>query len=349
MVRFILKKILYGTLVMMGVILVIFLIFLFINADPERLTMGQRSDIESREAVKVRLGLDKPWYSRLGIYLVNLAPVWVHEDTPEMQEEYAYKRLMGAGQVRALVAKWPYLGRSYQTNRKVGPLLLQGLKNTLILSLTALCIAMMLGILLGVLAAVNHGNWIDQLTVTLASIGVSIPSYFSAILLSFLLGYLFRDFTGLNMIGSLYDLRGSLQLRNLILPAIALGIRPVAIITQLTRSSLLDVLKQDYVRTAIAKGLSGRVVLFRHSLRNALNAVITSVSGWFASMLAGAYFVEVIFNFKGLGFITVRAIEHFDFPVIMGAVLLGAVIFVTINVMVDILYGLIDPRVKLST
>lgn len=348
MARFIFRKLLYGALVMLGVTLVIFLIFLFINADPERLTLGQRSDIESREAVKTRLGLDKPWYTRLGIYFVNLAPIWVHDDSPEAKEELSYKRIFSTGSKKALVAKMPYLGRSYQTNRKVGSILIQGLKNTVILAFTALFIAMIIGVLLGVLAAVNHDKWIDQITVTIASIGVSVPSYFSAILLSFLLGYLFKDITGLKMIGSLYDLRGELQLRNLILPAIALGIRPVAIITQLTRSSLLDVLKQDYVRTAVAKGLSARIVLFRHSLRNALNPVITSISGWFASLLAGAYFVEVIFNFKGLGFITVRAIEHFDFPVIMGAVLIGAIIFVTINVLVDVLYGIIDPRVKLS-
>ena len=150
------------------------------------------------------------------------------------------------------------------------------------------------------------------------------------------------------MIGSLYDVRGNLVLKNLLLPALALGVRPVAIITQLTRSTMLDVLSADFVRTATAKGLAPRKVLFRHALRNALNPVITSVSGWMASLLAGAYFVEVIFDFKGLGYVTVRAIEQFDFPVIMGSVLFAAIIFTSVNIVVDVLYAATDPRVRLK-
>jgi peptide/nickel transport system permease protein len=158
--------------------------------------------------------------------------------------------------------------------------------------------------------------------------------------------------TGLKMTGSLYepDLYGNdrLMLVNLILPAITLGIRTVAIITQLTRSSMLDVMSQDYVRTARAKGLSNNVVLFHHALRNALNPVLTAASGWFAEMLAGSFFIEMIFGWNGIGKLTVDALNKNDFPVVMGAVLFSALIFVVINLLTDILYGVIDPRVSKS-
>jgi len=151
------------------------------------------------------------------------------------------------------------------------------------------------------------------------------------------------------MIGSLYDLEGNLALKNLILPAVALGIRPIAIITQLSRNAMLEVLYEDYIRTAYAKGLNKFSVIYHHALRNALNPVITSVSGWFASLLAGAYFVEIIFNFKGLGFETVRAIETNDFPLILASVLVAALVFVLINFVVDLSYAWIDPRVKITS
>ena len=137
-------------------------------------------------------------------------------------------------------------------------------------------------------------------------------------------------------------------MRNLLLPAVALGVRPLAVIMQLTRSSMLDVLSQDYIRTARAKGLSpGRTVL-HHALRNALNPVVTAVSGWLASLMAGAFFIEYIFNWKGLGTTTLRAVENLDFPVVMGATLFVAAIFVLVNIAVDMLYAVLDPRVRLG-
>jgi peptide/nickel transport system permease protein len=139
-----------------------------------------------------------------------------------------------------------------------------------------------------------------------------------------------------------------LAIKNLILPAIALGIRPMAIITQLTRSSVLDVLSQDYIRTAYAKGLSTTKVVFRHALPNALNPVVTAISGWLAELLAGSFFVEYIFGWKGVGKITVDALDKFDFPLVMGSVLLTAFIFIIINLITDMLYGWMDPRVRLK-
>ncbi len=136
--------------------------------------------------------------------------------------------------------------------------------------------------------------------------------------------------------------------KNLILPMLTLGLRPLAIIVQLTRSAMLDVLSQDYIRTARAKGLSNNTVIYRHALRNALNPVITAVSGWFASLLAGSFFVEYIFGYNGLGKATVDALEMSDFPVVMGSILFVAFIFVIINILVDIGYAFLDPRVKLA-
>lgn len=186
----------------------------------------------------------------------------------------------------------------------------------------------------------------------IAILGISVPSFFAAIIIAWLFGFEWRQYTGLNMFGSLYEVdpfKGeTLALQNVILPAIALGIRPLAIITQLTRSSMLDVLSQDYIRTATAKGLSRRLVIAKHALRNALNPVLTAVSGWLASLLAGAFFIEYIFNWRGLGKVTVDALTTSDFPVVMGSVLIVAIIFISINIVVDILYGVLDPRVRIS-
>jgi len=182
---------------------------------------------------------------------------------------------------------------------------------------------------------------------------MSVPSFFAAIIIAWVFAFLLADYTGLNMYGSLYavdDYTGEvyIDLKNLILPAITLGIRPLAIIVSLTRSSLLDVLSQDYIRTAYAKGLSQFRVIVFHGLRNALNPIITAVTGWFASLMAGAVFVEYIFDWKGIGYLIVDALDKYDLPVIMGSVLFISVILILVNILVDILYALLDPRVRLS-
>jgi ABC-type dipeptide/oligopeptide/nickel transport system permease component len=158
--------------------------------------------------------------------------------------------------------------------------------------------------------------------------------------------------TGLETNGSLYEidnLTGEeyLKISNLILPALTLGIRPLAIVLQLTRSSMLDVMSQDYIRTATAKGLSKYQVVVKHSLKNALNPVITAISGWFASLLAGAVFVENIFNWNGIGKKVFDSVVNDDFPVVVGSVLIIATMFVIINIMVDIIYGILDPRIRI--
>jgi peptide/nickel transport system permease protein len=210
--------------------------------------------------------------------------------------------------------------------------------------------ATVIGVLLGVLAAVKQNTWLDTGSIFASVLGISAPSFFMGIVLAYLFGFVLTGYTGLHMTGSLFAVDPftgkELQLKNLVLPAITLGIRPLAIITQLTRSAMLDVLSQDYIRTAYAKGLSKRTVIFKHALRNALNPVITAITGWFAELLAGAFFVEYIFGWKGIGKVTVDALEKLDFPVVMGSVLITATFFILVNILADLLYGLVDPRVK---
>ena len=180
--------------------------------------------------------------------------------------------------------------------------------------------------------------------------GISAPSFFVAILLSLVFGYDIRNFTGLSFRGSLIEYddigRAYLSLRNLVLPVLALSFRPLAIITQMTRNSMLDILKEDYIRTAFAKGLSYAQVVWKHALVNALNPVVSSIAGWFGSLLAGAYFIEIIFDMKGLGALTVNALIKFDIPVVLGASLLIATNFVVISLALDYIYRWLDPRVR---
>jgi peptide/nickel transport system permease protein len=155
------------------------------------------------------------------------------------------------------------------------------------------------------------------------------------------------------MTGSLYELDDfgegvHLQLKNLLLPAIVLGIRPLAVVIQLMRNSLLEVFNQDYIRTARAKGLSEFKIVTNHAIKNAMNPVVTAISGWFASLLAGAVFVEYIFNWNGLGKEIVDALNNLDLPVIMGSVIVIASMFVIINIFVDIIYGWLDPKIRLT-
>jgi peptide/nickel transport system permease protein len=351
MIRFLLSRLWSGLLVIVGVVLVVFVLFIVLPGDPARLTLGQRADVSTLEAINKEFGLDKPKGTQLLLYLADLSPIATHGTDSANRAKYNYVKLFNTGADRALVLKKPYLRRSYQSQQAVSQILSEALPNTVILALAAFIFAAVLGIILGVIGAVKHHTWVDNLAMLIANLGISVPSFFAAILIAWLFGFVWSRYTGLSMSGSLYDIdfyKGRIMAwQNLILPAIALGIRPLSIITQLTRSSMLDVMTQDYVRTATAKGLSTRAVVVKHTLRNALNPVLTAVSGWLASLMAGAFFIEYIFGWRGLGKVTVDALLASDFPVVMGSVLYIAVIFVVINVLVDILYGVLDPRVRI--
>ncbi len=349
MLNFLLKKILNSFLVLLGVVtLVFFLFFVLLPADPARLTMGQRSDAKTIENVRKELYLDKSLPTQFGLYLNDLSPIGVHGK--DEQGKYEYSSLINLGQDKTLALKKPYLRRSYQSKIKVWDLLLDAFPGTLILALLSILIATIVGIFLGILAAVKHNTWLDTSAIFTSVLGISAPSFFAGILIAYVFGFLLSDYTGLGIVSPLWDydpiLGKQLRLKSLILPVITLSIRPMAIITQITRTAMLDVLNQDYIRTAYAKGLRKAAVIWRHALRNALNPVVTSVSGWFAELLAGSFFIEYIFGWKGIGKVTVDALNKFDFPVVMGSVIFTATFFIVINILVDFIYAIIDPRIK---
>jgi peptide/nickel transport system permease protein len=351
MISYTLRKIGYGVLVMLGVVGVVFFLFNVLPVDPARMTQGQRTDVQSLQAVRKEFGLDKSIPVQFAYYLNDLSPIGIHDNTAEAQMQYHYARLFAVSKDKVIALKWPYLRRSYQTRKDVAATLLDVIPNTLILATTAMIFATIIGVFLGVISAVNKNSWIDKASVGFSIFGVSAPSFFAGILIAWIFGFVLSKYTGLNMSGSLYSydpFKGEvLTLRNLILPMITLGLRPLAIIVQLTRSAMLDVLDQDYIRTAKAKGLDNRTIIYKHALKNALNPVVTAIASWFASLLAGSFFVEYIFGYNGLGKATVNALEMSDFPVVMGSILFIAFIFVVINILVDLLYAWIDPRVKL--
>ena len=352
MIYFILKKSISGLWVMLGIILIIFLLFAVLPGDAARMTQGQRTDVATLEAVKKEFGLDKPLSTQFLLYLNDVSPISIHNNDSSEKAKYKYISLIKV-QHKVLALKFPYLRRSYQTQKKVSEILIETIPNTIILAIASMLLASILGIFLGVIAALYKDRWPDRLSMSFAILGISMPSFFAGILIAWFFAFVLGSYTGLNLSGSLFDYDpfqgNTIQWKNLILPTLTLGWRPMSIIVQLTRSSMLDVLDKDYIRTAKAKGLNKGQIIWRHALKNALNPVITAISGWFASLMAGAFFVEYIFGWNGLGKVTVDALGLSDLPVVMGAVLFIAFLFVLVNIFVDILYTVLDPRVKLSS
>lgn len=352
MIRWLAKRILNGFLVIWGIVTLLFLVFSGLG-DPSQMVAGQRSDLGTLESIRAAYYLDKPLPVQYLLYLRDLSPVsTIHETDPNFSS-YRYKKLFRAGEETLFVVKRPYMRRSFQTNREVSTMIVEKLPGTFILGIAAMLLASILGISLGTLSGLKKDSWLDRAVVFCTLLGVSAPSFFIGVLMLWVLAILLGDFTGLNATGYMIqpDVFGEgnrVVWRNLILPATALGIRPLAIITQLTRSSMIEVLASDYIRTARAKGMSKFQVVLKHALRNALNPVLTSISGWFASLLAGAFFIELIFNWQGIGKLTIDALNKNDYPVILGCALVIGVLFVLVNITVDFFYTRLDPRVKLQ-
>ncbi len=347
----------YALLTLLGVVTVIFLLFTLLPGDPAQMMLGQNETEEQIKSVRKKYGFDQPIHRQYLYYINDLSPISFHstnQDDFTFYEDSKYKgvRLFEINETLTAI-KFPYLRESFQKNgKRVSEVIKETLPNTAILAVVAICIAILFGILLGIISALTKDQWPDKIIQLLSTLGMSVPSFFSAIIFAWLFGYVLQEFTGLNMTGSLYEVddfgEGTyIQWKNLILPAIVLGIRPLAVVTQLMRNSLLEVMSQDYIRTAKAKGLSMLQVIRRHALKNSLNPVVTAISGWFASMLAGAVFVEYIFGWNGLGKEIVDALNTLDLPVIMGAVLIVATMFIVINIIVDIIYGWLDPRIRM--
>jgi peptide/nickel transport system permease protein len=358
--KFILKRILYGFLVLFGVLTVVFFLFNVLPGDPIRMRMGQHTDQKSIDIIKADLGLDKPLHIQYFRFLNDISFISVHDavnpENPYYLDPKKYgdpARLVEFDNGKTFVMKTPYLRRSYINQRPVWDIISSTLPETIVLAITSILFASIFGILLGIVCALRKGSWLDKTISVFSMFGMAVPSFFSALIIAWLFGYLWRDYTGLKNIGSLYTMdvytgEQYLDLKNLILPAFTLGIRPLALIIQLTRSSMLEVLSFDYVRTAHAKGLSRFKVVVKHALKNAMNPVITAISGWFAGLMAGAAFVEAVFDWKGIGNAVVDALFNYDLPVVMGSTLVFSTCFVLINIMVDVVYAVLDPRVRLQ-
>lgn len=356
MTRYILQKVGYALLTLFGVITVIFLLFTILPGDPARMMLGQNENAEQIAIVKKKYGFDKPIGYQYLDYINDLSPISFHSSNTDDYTYFSEDKYTGISLFSIVetdvCAKLPYLRESFQKNgKKVSTVIAETLPNTFILAISAIVIAMLLGIGLGIISVLFKDGWIDRLIQLVSTFGMSVPSFFSAILFAWIFGFLLNEYTHLNMTGSLYAVddfgEGKfIQWKNLILPAVVLGIRPLAVVSQLMRNSLLEVLNQDYIRTAKAKGLSFFAIIKRHALKNSLNPVVTAISGWFASMLAGAVFVEYIFGWNGLGKEIVDSLNTLDLPVIMGAVIVIASLFIIINIFVDIIYGWLDPKIR---
>jgi peptide/nickel transport system permease protein len=353
--RYTLKKLAYGVLTLYGVVTVIFFLFHFLPGDPARMMLGQNQSADQLAAVNKKYGFDQPLSTQYWCYLNDLSPISWHSTA---EGDFTHYRAQDYGgwilrqsDAGVLVLKAPYLRDSFQkSGKKVTQVIAETLPNTAILAVSSITLAMLLGLLLGVISVWYKDRWLDRFIQMISTVGMSVPSFFSAILFAWFFGYILHEYTHLNMTGSLIEVddfgEGTyIAWKNLLLPAVVLGIRPIAVVTQLMRNSLWEQMQLDYIRTAKAKGLTTWAILWKHAMKNALNPVVTAVSGWFASMLAGAVFVEYIFGWNGLGKEIVDALNTLDLPVIMGAVLVIATLFIAINIIVDLIYGWLDPRI----
>lgn len=359
MFRFVVQRLLYGLLVLFGVVTLVFFLFNILPGDPARMMLGQRADQASIDAINHDLGRDQPVLIQYLGYLNDLLPISLHNNNDPQSHFYLDREkyspcttILSLGST-TLALKAPYLRRSYQSGRRVADIIGAAFPQTALLAVVAMLFALLVGVTLGVVAALKKDTWVDRTILIFSTLGMSLPSFFAALLIAWLFAYVLADWTHLNMFGNLYTVddygRGEyLDLKNLILPALTLGIRPLATLTQLTKNSMLEALSQDYIRTARAKGLSEGRIILHHALRNALTPVATSASGWFASLLAGAVFVEYVFDWKGMGVVIVDGLEQYDFPVVMGTILFICVLLVIINILTDILYAILDPRVRIG-
>ena len=349
-------KILNILFTLFGVITVIFFLFKVLPGDPARMMMDQNENEEQLTIIKKKYGFDKPVITQYLYYLNDLSVVSIYSNNQDDfnfldNKKYTYQKIINKGNY-TLVFKIPYLRESYQRKGvKVSSIILNTFPNTIVLAISSILIAVIIGILLGIFSALKKDSIIDNFIQVLSTLGMSVPSFLSAIIAAWIFGYLLSDITGLNMTGSLYELDDygenyELKLKNLILPSLVLGIRPIAVISMMMRNSLIDVLKKNYVITAYAKGLTTFQVITRHCLKNSLNPVVTALSGWFASLLAGSVFVEYIFGWNGLGKEIVYSLNMLDVPVIIGSVIVISFSFIMINIFVDEIYKILDPRIR---
>jgi peptide/nickel transport system permease protein len=312
MLTYIIRQILYSILIILGVMTVTFFVIRVLPGDPSRIIQGQRSDVNTTAALRAEWKLDRP--------------------LPEQYWDFISRSFQGD------------LGKSFFFNRPVLDTLLEKMLPTFWLSITALFLSSIIGIAIGVVSAWKPYTFFDNSSMVVALLGISVPAFVMGHLLALIFSHWLGWFEGT---GYFYK-NGGFDIRFLVLPMIALAARPLSIIARITRSAMLDVMGQDYIRTARAKGVPIAKTVMWHGLRNALNPVITTISAWLAGTLAGTLFIEQIFGWPGIGQLAFDAVKQLDFPVIQGTVLFTAVVFVLINLLVDVLYALLDPKVRLS-
>lgn len=298
--------------VMMIVAAVVFVIARVVPGDPAAVMLGASATPEDIAALRTRLGLDQPLLTQFLLYLGQIARF--------------------------------DLGESIFLNRPVAQALMERSELTSLLTLMSVGIAVLIGVPVGILSAAKRGRWVDQTALGLAMLAASVPSFWIGLTL---IKYLAVDLAWFPVAGyGPPDASLGERLRHLVLPAIALGIPNSALILRFTRTSMLDVLGDDYVRTARAKGLPPLVVVLKHALRNAMIPILTVIGLTAAVMIAGAIVTETVFGLPGVGNLIVSAVLRRDYPVIQGALLVVSAIYVLINLAVDLLYAVVDPRVR---
>ncbi len=349
MLQFISQRFVSGVLSLVFIVVLISTIIYMGPVDPATLSFGQQMSSNALALKQKELSLDQPVSSQILYYLNDLSPLSIYLSNSIKLERVGGVKLID-GEEKSLLLKAPHFRESYQTGERVWTMIKRVMPNTFILALSAILIATILGIGLGMIAALNKDNLIDGLIVAISTLGYSVPSYVSAIILSLLFGFYWKSWTGLNMQGSLLTLNDLgdeiIQWKNLILPAIALGVRPISVITQISRNAMLNVKAKPYILTAKAKGVSIIQLIRNHIFKNMLNPIVTTVSGWFASLLAGAFFVESIFNYNGMGLLTVNALLNYDTPLLLGCIIVIAILFIGLNLLIDLIYAYLDPKVN---
>ena len=331
---YIVKRLLSLVPVLLGITLLVFGFLHFIPGDPAVALLGERGTPEQIAALREQLGLNRPLVTQYLIFLNHL----LHFN----------------------------LGVSIISGIPVADEIRQRFPATLELAIAAMLVALLVGVPAGILAAVRKNRWLDNLTMTGSLIGVSLPVYWLGLLLIYLFainlhwlppggrisidaGFKFKPITGFYVLDALLRLDGSTLkdvLAHLLLPAIALGTIPLAILARITRSAMLETLSQDYIRTARAKGLPERWVILRHALKNALLPIITIAGLQFGTLLGGAILTETIFSWSGIGSWIYDGILARDYPVVQGGVITVAIAFVLINLLVDLSYTVFDPRIQ---
>lgn len=313
MLNYIIRRVLYAIPVLIGVTFLVFMIVHLTPGDPVRVMAGEDASEADVEALRVKLGMDKPLLVQYGKYLERL----VHLD----------------------------LGKSIRSNRNIIDEVKFRFRNTLELAVAGTIIASILGVLLGIISAVNHNKIGDSIIMAFSLFGISAPTFIVAIFLIIIFVSKLSILPATGRGGSAFSVEG---FKYIILPSLTLGLSAAASIARLTRSSVLEVLQEEYIQTVEAKGLKRSKILFKHVLRNASLPIMTIIGLEFGYLLGGAVITETIFSWPGIGKYTVDAILAKDFPAVQGSVLIIALLFVLVNLVVDLLYGVLDPRISLD-